>query len=282
MAKSCFAAETLSVFSLPRKPTNEFRLEVSLDSAHADWGRFKLLADGQALMTDGTAANNGPGILIGKTPITPKGAPIRIIEQTAGADWEYARLDLAAGYSGLVTRYQRHLLFVQPDLFVVYDDIEAKEPAAFALALNSCSSLEFDQGSRDFRFEDSKAGLVAHVLLPDRAVFQNWERLDATNAAASRVFRTASTNHLQEMRAIIAMRPHRVGQRKDTGFKLLQSNTAIGARIWRSGLPTLIAFRTVPDGEADLTGLKFNAPLAVDVFNPKPRSRSARTTATPP
>ena len=82
---------------------------------------------------------------------------------------------------------------------------------------------------------------------------------------------TVATNRLTELRALTAIIPHCAGRKRGTGFKLLESDTAIGARIYRDGLPTLLAFRTVDTGEANLTGLKFISPVAVDVFRPKIR-----------
>jgi len=56
----------------------------------------------------------------------------------------------------------------------------------------------------------------------------------------------------------------------------LESETAIGVRVHRDGLPTLIAFRkSIAAGEADLTGMKFAGPVAVDVFQPKRKQVTA-------
>jgi hypothetical protein len=271
-------AEARDLLSIPRTATNGFRLEVSLapHATSSDWGKFRLLAGDELLFGDGTA-NAGPGIFIEGYRVADKLSSISVLEEATGAQWEYARLDLTSAYTNRLTRFHRHLLFVQPDLFVVYDDIEAKEPDEFAIFVNSPFEMEFAPKARDFRMEMPKAGFVAHLLLADRNMFERWQALNSTDAACSRAFQLTSTNKLHEVRLITAMRPHLPGQRQDTGFKLLQSTTAIGARIWRSGLPTLIAFRTAAKGsEADLTGLPVPGSVAVDVFDPKPRSRRAQ------
>ena len=59
-------------------------------------------------------------------------------------------------------------------------------------------------------------------------------------------------------------------EKKEFAFKLLQSTSAIGVRIHRDGLPTLVAFKTNPAaGDATLTGFSFSGPVGVSVFKPK-------------
>ena len=66
---------------------------------------------------------------------------------------------------------------------------------------------------------------------------------------------------------------YRAGAKRDYAFKLLESNSAVGARIHRDGLPTLVAFKISPDGgTASLTGFGFSGPVGVDVFKPKPKA----------
>jgi hypothetical protein len=66
--------------------------------------------------------------------------------------------------------------------------------------------------------------------------------------------------------------PHEKEARRSLAFKLLESESAIGVRVHRDGLPTLLAIRrNGVVGEANLTGMKFNGPAAVDVFRPRRR-----------
>jgi hypothetical protein len=209
---------------------------------------------------------------------------VRVLEKLDGAEWEYARLDLTPGYADRLARFHRHLLFVHPDLFVVYDDIEARQPSTFAISISSPVDLAFDQRSGNFQAATPKAELTAHVLLSGKSDFQKWEPMadaSGTNRAVARAFQITTANQLQELRYITALKLDSPDKKTGVGFKLLQSDTAIGARIWRAGLPTLIAFRAGPDtGEADLIGLKFSGALAVDIF--KPRVRTPRLPQTQP
>ena len=77
------------------------------------------------------------------------------------------------------------------------------------------------------------------------------------------------TNKLAQLDLLTVFAVYRGGEKKNYAFKLLESNNAVGARIHRDGLPTLVAFRTDPAaGKASLTGFGFSGPVGVDVFKP--------------
>jgi hypothetical protein len=102
---------------------------------------------------------------------------------------------------------------------------------------------------------------------PDRR-----ERLwsvDSTSPGAVHV-RSGATNRTAEFLHLAVLVSHEREARRSLAFKLLESDTAIGVRVHRDGLPTLVAIRKIGVlGEANLTGLKFTGPVAVDVFRPR-------------
>jgi hypothetical protein len=201
---------------------------------------------------------------------------LAVVERLSGKDWECVVVEATAAYGKRLTRFRRHLLFVQTNLFVIYDDIESAVPVTIEYRLRSAGELQLENRSGDLRLETPAAGFTAHWLCSEADSFSPW-RLVADppglppGMRTSRALHTVSTNKLTRARTLTAIIPHCAGQKKGTGFKLLESDTAIGARIYRDGLPTLVAFRTVDTGEGNLTGLKFTALLAVDVFRPRPR-----------
>lgn len=80
------------------------------------------------------------------------------------------------------------------------------------------------------------------------------------------------TNKLAALDLLTVFAVYRGGEKKDYAFKLLESNSAVGARIHREGWPTLVAFKTDPAAQnASLTGFGFTGPVGVDVFKPKLR-----------
>jgi len=123
--------------------------------------------------------------------------------------------------------------------------------------------------------------VTAHVFAPAPIHFESWQ---SNRFAGQTTFTTQSTNDVVQLRVLTLMVPHESGRKGGTGFKLLESDTAIGARVWRNGLPTLIAFRTAPPGTgADLTSMPITGSVAVDVFDPNAlRKRKTSPPAKPP
>ena len=83
-------------------------------------------------------------------------------------------------------------------------------------------------------------------------------------------FQLGPTNQLAVLDLLTVYAVHRSGEKKDFAFRLLETTSAVGARIHRDGLPTLVAFKTDPSAtNASLTGFGFSGPVGVNVFTPK-------------
>jgi hypothetical protein len=238
---------------------------------------LRLEAFGEILLAP---AREGPGPTAGSTSLpletllvngsgadTNFGGSLPILQRVTSADWEYASLDLTPAYRSRLVRYHRHLLHVQPDLFVVYDDLQAAGSARFELVFHSAGQLSHEPRSGNLVVEMPKAGFSAHCFTSPLRVLGPWQaqtNLDGTRIASG------PTNSLAELRVVTVFMPHEAGHKRGNGFRLLESTTSIGLRVYRDGLPTLIAFNTAGlKTEANLTGLKFQGPLAIDIFRPR-------------
>lgn len=84
----------------------------------------------------------------GQIAHTPDAAG-RITAFAGGESCDYVVGDASqACPPGLVTRAHRHMLFVKPDLVIVYDDLEAPDPATFQYYLHSPYAFEPEAGQR--------------------------------------------------------------------------------------------------------------------------------------
>ena len=203
-----------------------------------------------------------------------------VIEQSAGPDWVYIALDAGAAYRDRLKQFKRGILFVEPDLFVLYDHLVATAPSDFQMLLHPPAGARVDGVWGDLRLELPRAGITIDAPA-GRNRPRNWER---TESAADGILtntvtiRLGPTNQLDQLDLLTVFAIHRAGERRDLAFKLLESTSAIGARIHRAGLPTLVAFRTDPGaGKANLTGFEFSGPVGVSVYKPKtPKDQPGR------
>jgi hypothetical protein len=202
---------------------------------------------------------------------------VRIIEQRSSNDWTYASVDLAPLPAGRVRRFTRHLLHVEPDLFIICDEVVLTEPATVEVGWWFPAGVARDAAREEWRLQLPKAGVTARILASPRNRERLWpagagSQHQAANARDAVCVRSGTTNKTVEFRQVTALVPHAQDGGRSLAFKLLESDSAIGMRVHRDGLPTLIAIRTdAAAAEANLTGLKFTGPVAVDIFRPKRR-----------
>ena len=199
-----------------------------------------------------------------------------IVEQAAGTGWRYVALDASAAYRDRLERFERGILFVEPDLFVLYDHLTARAPAIFRMILQPPAATRLDSVWSDLRLELPAAGLRIHAPAPQKQV-RDWQPLVSfTNGPLSNpmAFVLGPSNSLTEFKLVTVFAVHRGGEKRELAFRLLEGNNAIGARIHREGLPTLVAFRVDRAIEtSSLTGFAFKGPVGVDVFKPKAKRR---------
>jgi hypothetical protein len=132
-------------------------------------------------------------------------------------------------------------------------------------------STRVDPIWRDLRLDLPQASLRIHA--PSRRELRGWERV--TSPADSilpdtMTVQVGPTNKVTQvdLLTVFAMQPF--GAKMDYVFKLVESNTAVGARIHRDGLPTLVAFRSDSNNSnPSLDSFKFTGPVGVSVFRPR-------------
>jgi hypothetical protein len=191
----------------------------------------------------------------------------KVLERQSSNDWSYAAVDMTPLPSDRLKKYIRHLLHVEPDLFVVCDEVHLNRAATVDLGWEFSSGPARDAAREEWRVQLPNAGLTARILGSPR----NVERLaPADSNGRTVVVRSGVTNETAEFHQVTLLVPHERDARRSLAFKLLESDTAIGARVHRDGLPTLVAIRkSGVTGGAELTGLKFTNAVAVDVFRPR-------------
>ncbi len=192
-------------------------------------------------------------------------------------DWQYLRIDGATAANGVLKSPRRHMLLIDPDLVVVLDELVLTHSTSIEIQLPLLQPLRHDTLRDEWTLNSEHAGLTARFLSSPKTA-QTWITPAASSAShgttnsAEGWMRSVVAESGLEFHHLSIFAIHTNQARRSLSFKILESDTAIGARIHRDGLPTLVAFRKAScTGEANLTGLKFSAPVAVDVFRPKRR-----------
>jgi len=194
-----------------------------------------------------------------------------LIEQALGPDWSYLALDATQAYRGRLEQYRRGILFVAPDLFVIHDHIVAKAQLNFQMWLHPPAGTQVDPIWHDLRLDLPKASL--RINAPSRRELRAWEQVMSPADAIlpdTMTVKIGPTNKVSQADLITVFAVQPGGKKMDYVFKLVESNTAVGARIHREALPTLVAFRLdATQLTPSLDSFKFSGPVGVSVFRPK-------------
>ena len=191
----------------------------------------------------------------------------RIIAEQFSPTFDYVAGDATAAYEGRLKRFVRHVAFAKPDVIVLFDDIEAAQPAQFQWMLHAPQTFNVDEKGAALSFDRKLAGVRVKYLSPLPLSFRQWDGYDPkpTKEFPNQWHVEAGTTQkAKQMAMLTVIVPHRVGNALDWNAERLESATAIGVRLTRGNQSTLIGFRK-PNitGRATLGDWTFDAPAAM-------------------
>jgi len=258
--------------------TNSVKLRLYTDGAPASahlLNMFDLEAGGETLIQAPAAAVARQGWLIdGRGPTLSQSNGLEIIERASGREWQYLRLDGTRAYADRLAEFKRGLLFVAPDLFVIHDHFISRKPVRLQACLHVPPGTIIDPVWKDLRYNSSNAWF--RVCAPGKKnelrAFTRLEPLPGSLQDDTVMELAPPNKSVTELDVLTVLVVGKTGEKRDYAFKLLESINAVGARIHRDGLPTLVAFRLNPSStNSTLTGFPFDGPVGVDVFRPVKR-----------
>lgn len=198
----------------------------------------------------------------------------RVVEQVSGDEWSYIALDLSPAYHGRLQEFKRGILYVEPDLFVIYDHLVASEPVDFDFVLHPPAATEVDKDWGDLRLKLGAAGMLVNTP-STKKVLRVWARTESPVDAllpGTVTMQIGPDAKLAELDLITVFAVHSAAHPEKYWFKLIESDTAVGARILRRNLPTIVAFKAHTQSTgSSLSGFGFEGPVGVGVFKPKKR-----------
>jgi len=186
----------------------------SVSHSHADQNAFCIMKGGQALAipsgyygpsygmphhsewTRSTKAHNcvlvnGEGQVIRKAAANGR--------LTAFEDWKglsYVAGDATAAYMGKMRRFDRHILFLRPGLFLLLDNLESPEPALFQWMLHAFEEMELDNAVGRVVSKREGATLDVHLRSPVGLTISQTDQFDTPyNTGIPEAFHKDMPNH---------------------------------------------------------------------------------------
>lgn len=128
----------------------------------------------------------------------------------------YTTGDATEAYGGRLKKFLRHVLFVRPGYFVVYDELESVKPATYQWLLHAKSELQLDPDKLSVTSAQGDSRLRVQFLQPEKLQFSQHDKFDAAPDKAETPnqwhFQAATTNPAETMRFVTVLAPYKAGQ----------------------------------------------------------------------
>jgi hypothetical protein len=232
---------------------------------HATRAQNSVLVNGANQLTHSTAAtgNITEALLNRQSTIGNQQSPIA---------WDYVRGEATAAYTGLVTRAERAVVFVKPDVIVLYDDFVAPEPATFQFMLHGLSAFTLDETNQTLRIDQPHAGLAVKYLAPQPLAFTQTDgfipppKMRNGKAPFPNQWHVEAALRQKALASdtLTVLIPYRAGAYRAWTAERVDTATASGLRLTRDGKTIGIAFRKHGATRAEWDGKTFDEPAIVN------------------
>lgn len=202
---------------------------------HRDMGHFILNAFGKRLIIDQggglyrkeywqgqdyevQSEGHNTLLLDGKGQQRNRAHDARITRFFHSPGCDYVLCDASRAYGERLTRFHRHVVYLRPDTFVLFDDIAAAQPTRIEALLHTFGSTSRE--GNVLRFEDEPAALLTRVVLPADFVYRIEKGANTREEWRDNYVGFGPEGKVRKARFLLAMRP------------ALTSEPAPGVLLW--------------------------------------------------
>ncbi len=169
--------------------------------------------------------------------------------------YDYVAGEAASAYAGKLKRFRRQVVHLRPGVFVLLDEVQAKEPARFQWLLHACHEMQVREGERRILVRNDPAAMEVILLEPGELTFTQTNRYMPEPELPPGSWE--NTWHLQAEtvprsstgRFLAVLLVHRVGEEQNMPqVSPLIATGGSGAILrYPSGKTDLVLFRTGPE-----------------------------------
>lgn len=199
--------------------------------------------------TETTRAQNGV-LVEGKGQITrslaSKGEVVSFLH---GDTFDYTAGDAFAAYGGLLDRYIRHIIYVRPDVFVIFDDLKAPKASSFSWLLHAYHEMDVDAPNGRIGLDANTATLDVRLWSSEGLSYDQTNEfavpLDEPMNKPEQWHLTARTDRRTTDAYFLAvLTPSKTGEPRVIPATRLVADAGVGVRLVNNEEITTVLFRT--------------------------------------
>ncbi len=184
--------------------------------------------------------------------------------------FDYVSGEAGSAYGPILKRFTRAILFVKPDLIVVYDRLEAPAPSAFEWRLHSPTEMTVHD-QRDIYVSNKEAACRVSFLAPEGLKLSLTDKFDPPPRPRVKLVEwhlTAQTPQPAErMEFVTVIRPHRASRTPPAHATLHKVEAGYALETETDGGRVVVLMRAREEGTLAYAGLSTDAELAAAKFD---------------
>ncbi|MFQ6096607.1 MAG: DUF4962 domain-containing protein [Armatimonadota bacterium] len=163
----------------------------------------------------------------------------------------YAVADATKAYGGRLKRFLRHVLFIRPATFVIYDNLESATESDYQWWLHAKSEMALDEEHQSVTIREGDGCAFVRLLVPTGLKFSQTDKFDVppeVPTSPNQWHFTASTpGKSRTMRFVSVLLPSRAGDAASLPeVSLVEGEGAVAVTLMGAGRRDFVAFKTSP------------------------------------
>ena len=191
----------------------------------------------------------------GQKPLRSQEAQGRIVDFHTSKAYDYVAGEAVQAYPGLLDRFTRGILFIKPEVIVIFDRLEAPEPSTFQWLMHAPTEMKID-GQGNITVENGDAGCKVAFLAPDDLKITQTDQFDPPPRPRIKLkqwhLQAGTPDEQKHCQFVTVMRPYRKDETVPTEVEMERLTTGYACRIALADGEAIVLLRAV-EGKS-LTG----------------------------
>lgn len=188
-----------------------------------------------------------------------------ILKVSFGPQFDYVLGDATQAYMGHLERFWRHLLFVKPNLIIIYDQLESEmEEASYDWLLHSLKAMQVDAAANKVLVEGDTAHMWVDFITPQSLAFHVTDQFpippEERDAYKPNQWHLTATTESVDGTArfltVLVPRPNSQANDKPPNTTAIDAGGGHGVALSMDGIAYMVGFRDVVEGPLEMRGFE--------------------------
>ncbi len=190
----------------------------------------------------------------------------RIVGFHTSKRYDYVAGEASEAYPDPVNRFTRHILFIKPEVILIYDQLETPEPSTFQWLLHAPTEMLVD-GQHAITVENGTAGCQVNLLAPADLRITQTDQFDPPPRPRIKLtqwhLQAATVDRQKQCEFVTVIRPYRKGKAVPAEAQIEEVAAGYACRIALTDGDAIVLLRTREDRTLDGYGVETDGDLAV-------------------